>query len=135
MTGFEGGRRLVTGLVLATGSRGWQNVELIRSVLEPLPRELVVIVGAAPGADVLTRVHARKLGFHCAEIPAMWEHAPKAAGHIRNDVMLALWTLAPRYAFAFWDGTSPGTGSMIDKIHRSGYGELLQVFKSDQGAS
>lgn len=119
----------MTGLVLVTGSRGWQNVELIKRVFDALPRELLVIVGGAPGADTLCRLHARKLGFHCAEIPAMWEHDRKRAGHIRNDVMLALWMLAPRYAFAFWDGESPGTGSMIDKVCQAGYRDLLEVYR------
>lgn len=123
----------MNGMVLITGSRGWNRPDLIERVLMPLDRDLLVIAGGAPGADIQARVKARRLGFHVAQIDALWHHDRRGAGHKRNDVMLALWCLQPRYAFAFWDGQSPGTSSMIGKIKTSGYGELLEILRFSAG--
>ena len=71
---------------------------------------IVIVSGAARGADTLGECYAQERGYSIEQYPADWEHAGKAAGFIRNrqmaDVADAL--------IAFWDGRSRGTANMID---------------------
>lgn len=97
-------------VVLVCGSRGWTDLEAVRRRLSTVPRNTVVIHGAARGADRLAGIVARELGLHVAAMPALWDRYGKDAGRRRNVAMLRL---RPDLVMAFWDGRSPGTRLMV----------------------
>jgi hypothetical protein len=49
--------------VLITGSRSWENIEVMKAALEELPRDAQLIHGGAKGADVMASLIAEMLGF------------------------------------------------------------------------
>lgn len=95
--------------VLFCGSRGWTNRELIRTDILALPTGSIIITGRAQGADHIARVEATVAGYHIADVPALWAHYGRGAGHKRNAAMLLL---APAIVYAYNLGT-PGTTGMV----------------------
>lgn len=110
----------MTFKVLVCGSRNWDNAHLIWEFLEILQTtrpEAEVIHGAARGADTLADKAAKALGLKVTAVPADWEQFGKAAGPMRNKVMLGM---APDRVIAFRSvGDSKGTDHMIDIARRS----------------
>lgn len=74
--------------VLVTGDRGWNDKELIRTVLSCLPKDTFLIEGGAPGADSIASNLATEFGFDGKTYPANWTKHGRAAGPIRNREML-----------------------------------------------
>lgn len=87
----------------------------------------VVISGTATGADYAGEIWATSHGIRLERYPAPWEDTDdkpaeeigtrqdgstywKRAGHHRNEQMADTGT----HLLAIWDGSSPGTRSMID---------------------
>lgn len=71
--------------------------------------DVVVVSGAANGADQLGEKFAKFMGYEIKQFPANWELGP-IAGMLRNKEMA-------EYAdalIAFWDGESKETKHMID---------------------
>jgi SLOG family YspA-like protein len=106
--------------VLVTGSRDWYDEEHLRGALEMVYKHwletergttFVVVQGGARGADTMAqrwaqeahRIDARVL---CELHSADWEQYGKAAGHIRNRVMVER---GADYCLAFPLGESRGT--------------------------
>lgn len=75
----------------------------------------MVIEGGARGADELARRWARNNGVHSATVPALWTAKGKAAGHLRNEAMLAL---VPDAAIVFPGGR--GTADMLRRLSKNG---------------
>lgn len=76
--------------VLVCGGRDFADRGLVQSVLYEL-QPVLVIHGAAPGADTLADVSARALGLHVQTFPVTkddWKTQGKAAGPMRNRRML-----------------------------------------------
>lgn len=101
--------------IIVCGCRDWTDRVIIRETLAALadchPGDRIVIVhGAARGADRLAGEEALALGFEVEEHPANWRVHGKRAGPIRNAHMLSL---GCSRVIAFWDGYSTGTGHMI----------------------
>jgi len=71
---------------------------------------IVIVSGAAKGADTLGERYAHERGYAVEKYPADWEHDGKAAGPIRNAQMAKV----ADALIAFWDGNSRGTQNMID---------------------
>ena len=68
-----------------------------------------IVSGVANGADLLGERYAREKGYLIKQFPANWDNG-KSAGYIRNEEMA-------KYSdalIAFWDGSSKGTGHMIN---------------------
>lgn len=85
----------MTVRVLVTGSRYWDDEETIRLALTNVRhtygiiREDVVIVhGAARGADRIAARIAVELGMKAEAHPADWEGQGKRAGYVRNAEMV-----------------------------------------------
>lgn len=79
--------------ILITGSRHWSDTAIIEKAIlaavEDRPASTVVVVhGAAPGADTLAAEVAEKYGFRVEAHPAEWEKFGRAAGPTRNRVMV-----------------------------------------------
>ena len=72
--------------------------------------QIVIISGAARGADTLGERYAHERGYAVEKYPADWQRDGKAAGPIRNAQMAKV----ADALIAFWDGSSKGTQNMID---------------------
>lgn len=75
-----------------------------------------VVSGRASGVDHLGEIWAKAKGLPIKVFRADWDKYGKAAGPIRNKQMA-------QYAealIAFWDGKSPGIGSMLREADRAG---------------
>jgi len=76
--------------ILVCGGRDYANASLVASVLYDLA-PVLVIHGAAPGADRLADVAARRLGVQVLPFPVSkddWKAQGRAAGPLRNRRML-----------------------------------------------
>jgi hypothetical protein len=108
-------------VIAFTGSRGWTDRMPIVIVLDEFldPTECVLVVGDAHGADYIVTTEAEARGFFVARVRVKphWRRYGRAAGHKRNAAML---DLGVSEVIAFWDGTSPGTGGMIDMARARG---------------
>lgn len=74
--------------VLVTGSRSWTMHGPVRKRLAACPPGTIVVHGDARGADSVADILARELGFEVRSYPAEWDKYAKAAGQIRNAMML-----------------------------------------------
>lgn len=78
--------------------------------------DLVIIHGAASGADNRAGEFARNLGIKEERYPAKWEEYGKRAGYIRNQQMLD--NGKPDLVVAFPGGK--GTAMMVDIAKKAG---------------
>lgn len=107
--------------VLFSGDRNWINWKSVSKVLDGLdPEEDEIIVGDARGLDTTARVLAIQKGFkvngpHKAE----WDKHGKAAGVLRNIVML---DLCPDLVIAFHPNleNSKGTKHCVKEAQKRG---------------
>lgn len=78
--------------VIVCGDRNWKRMDIIERELAKLPKDTVIIHGAAKGADTLGKFVAEKLGLKVINdgkgFPAEWKRYGKAAGPIRNQQMI-----------------------------------------------
>lgn len=101
--------------VIIAGGRSFDNYELLKSKCDKLlsltpPQDLIIVSGAAKGADKLGEKYAQDNNLNVKQFPADWDQFGRSAGYIRNEEMA-------KYAdalIAFWDGESKGTKHMID---------------------
>mgnify|MGYP001570460813 CR=1 FL=1 len=107
--------------VLVCGSRDWTDPEPILRELRALPPgEVVVIHGAAQGADTIAGVAARHLQFRVEVYPADWKRYGRAAGPIRNRQMLLVGRPDVVLAFHRDIDASSGTKDMVRQARRAG---------------
>lgn len=120
-----------TDRILVCGSRTWTAIDIIGEHLPDLDPEVdvVVIHGAAQGADRLAGIVAHGLAHRVEEHPADWEHDGKSAGPKRNARMLAegkptrglafgaLYKIAPAFPCPVVKLT--GTGDMVKRMLRA----------------
>jgi hypothetical protein len=106
--------------VLICGSRDWHDERVIGSAVAALPLGSTVIHGAAPGADTIAARAASRVGtLNVEAYPANWAQYGRAAGPIRNKLMLELGR--PDLVIAFrLDGPSKGTDNMIQQARKAG---------------
>lgn len=100
-------------VILVCGSRYWTWGEVIAAMLEPAPKDTIVVHGDALGADYLTHlVCTSELGLHPIPVPAKWDKYGRAAGPLRNKEMLLY---RPKMVIAFHDQLhrSRGTKNML----------------------
>lgn len=77
-------------VVVVCGSRRWRNRQRIGHRLSLLPKDVIIIQGAAPGADTIAGEEALALGLGMIAVPADWKHNGNAAGPMRNNKMLSM---------------------------------------------
>lgn len=84
--------------VIVCGSRTFSDVDLMETVLSRFPKyvydrfngskELMIKQGGANGADKMARAWCNSVGVQCFTYNADWDQHGKAAGPIRNKIML-----------------------------------------------
>lgn len=96
--------------ILITGSRHWSDRDTIEVAVYwaslHANGRVVVVHGAARGADTLAADAARRLGLDVEAHPADWQRFGRSAGHRRNAEMVAA---GADICLAFPLGESPGT--------------------------
>jgi hypothetical protein len=113
--------------ILVCGDRNWRDMSIIGRELKKFPPETIVIHGGAKGADTLGGFVAEKLGFKVLVFPANWKRYGKAAGPIRNQVMID--EGMPELVLAFHENLSESKGTK-DMVNRArGVGIKVEVFK------
>lgn len=111
-------------VLLVCGGRDYADADYIRrflSALNALRPIGKIIHGAARGADTLAGEIAEEMGIEVEEYPADWTRDGKAAGPIRNQVMLD--TGRPDAVLAL-----PGGRGTADMVNRATKSNLLAVF-------
>ena len=104
--------------IIVCGSRTWTNRDRIYvdlfsfKHLVPQPAQPVVIIhGAAQGADSCADSVAQELGLTIESYPADWARLGKSAGPVRNRMMLSAF---PNLVLAYRImGVSRGTDDMV----------------------
>lgn len=113
--------------IIVAGTRTFSDYELLRNKLDDFISELnqkypgkqiVIITGAAKGADQLGSFYARSHNIPLKEFPADWNTYGRAAGPIRNQQMLDYVLHEIPVLIVFWDGESRGTKNMINIAKR-----------------
>lgn len=109
--------------LLVTGSRKWRDRQEISEALQRRwqdwgrPRNAVLVVGDAPGADTIAAEEWAKARLPVERHVAHWDEIGRGAGAVRNNEMVA--SGADR-AEAFWLDESPGTGHCISVARKAG---------------
>jgi len=105
--------------ILICGSRNWTNYWSIYDVISKLDKDSIIIHGAAKGADTIAGVIANKLGLQVVPVPADWKKYGRAAGPIRNKIML---DMNPDLVIGFHENieTSRGTKNMKEQAEKKG---------------
>lgn len=100
--------------LLITGSRSWTNRRVIEAAIATATwrdsPNVIVVHGAARGADTLAGEVARERDLLVEEHPADWGRFGKRAGYIRNQEMALL---GADVCLAFPLGESKGTRMMM----------------------
>ena len=122
----ENGILLMPGLrVPVCGGRNFDNAMQLGSWLGGIDNKqgiACIIHGAAPGADFMAGKFAEWKGIPVYAFPADWKKHGKAAGPIRNAMMLL--DGKPDLVVAFAGGT--GTANMVRKAKAAGI-EVLEI--------
>lgn len=74
--------------VLVCGDRNWTDKSKILEIISSWTNIILIIHGAARGADNLAGIVGKELNIPVQEFPANWNKYGKAAGPIRNLEML-----------------------------------------------
>lgn len=110
--------------VLVCGSREFENYDFLYIHLAALraltDEEIVIIHGAARGADSLADRAGRALGYAVLPFPADWAQYGKRAGIVRNQQMLDEGHPDMVIAFTPTAAYTPGTHDMVDRATRAG---------------
>jgi len=115
--------------LLVCGSRCWDDADKIEEVLTRVTdgaAEVVLIHGAARGADRLGEQVGRRRGWRIEAYPAEWERTGRRAGMDRNRWMLT--DGRPDFVVAFLDErtkVSNGTRDMIRRATQAGIRGLV----------
>jgi predicted Rossmann fold nucleotide-binding protein DprA/Smf involved in DNA uptake len=102
--------------VAIVGSRDFPNLESVGQYVSDLPRDSVIVSGGARGVDRAAEAVARAKGMATLIFPADWNRHGKAAGYMRNRLIVAN---ADRLV-AFQHNNSRGTQHSIDLARERG---------------
>ena len=115
--------------LLVCGSRMWSDYGKVEEVLERVTAgvdEVVLVHGAARGADRMAAEVGRRRGWIIESHKAEWDRAGRGSGMARNRRMLL--TGKPDVVVAFIDERrrpSPGTNDMIRRAKEAGLHGLI----------
>lgn len=117
--------------ILVVGSRGFDDYELLKSILNDIIKDktdIEIVSGGANGADKLAEAYAKEYGYKCTVIRPDWQGYGKSAGYIRNNKMHEYISHSPdRLCITFWDGISRGTQHSFALAEK--YDNPIQIIK------
>lgn len=102
--------------VAIVGSRDFANLALVNLVVSRLAEGCTVVSGGARGVDKAAAVAAKRRGLQVLEFIPDWDRDGKAAGFLRNSLIVGNCDVL----IAFWDGKSRGTADAIRKAQAAG---------------
>lgn len=102
--------------VLVCGGRDYHHPARVWDTLDKYPVAHIVN-GGATGVDDLATIYAKRYGIPFTVYPARWKEHGKAAGPIRNRMMLE--QESPDLVIAFPGGN--GTANMVTTAKEYGY--------------
>lgn len=118
--------------IIVAGSRNFTDYPVVEKILMDYLKgnlwDIEIVSGTAKGADLLGERFASTHGYPIARFPANWAHYGKSAGPIRNKEMAAYAAKEYGVLFAFWNGKSRGTKSMIELAKQ--YGLEVHIIRS-----
>ena len=103
------------------GSRNFSDYELLKVNIDHFVNryetdEFVIVSGGAKGADSLAEKYASERHFNIIIHRADWNKHGRAAGMIRNGLIVS----DSDVLVAFWNGSSKGTKNTIDRAKKKG---------------
>lgn len=109
--------------LIVAGSRGFRDYPLLTKEIIHMANDgdlkdyqVSIVTGMAQGADQLGYRFALEYGVTHYKFPAAWQRpdgsVDKGAGFKRNEDMAVF----SDGLLAFWDGQSPGTKDMVDRM-------------------
>lgn len=106
--------------ILCCGDKNWDDITKIEDILRDYPNTTIIIHGNAKGADTLVATIAFLRKISVESFPANWSQYGRAAGPIRNQLMLD--EGKPDLVIAFHTNldTSKGTKDMIKRATKAG---------------
>jgi hypothetical protein len=117
--------------LLIFGSRNWEHPDLIEALIAGQQtiaffkgEKLTVIHGDNGNADKAAGKFARAWGAHVIPVAADWHRYKRAAGPIRNGVILEKHRIELGVGFRSF-GESPGTDDMLEKLKKAGIPHFL----------
>lgn len=111
-------------ILAIVGGRGFNDYALMERSLDDIQgRVRKVVSGDSKGADLLGRRWARERDIEYKAFLPDWGNHGKAAGPIRNELIIKEAT----HVVAFWDGESRGTKSSIDLARK--YRRRLRIIR------
>lgn len=102
--------------IAVVGSRGFQNLELVRQFVREQERSTVIVSGGARGVDDAAVAEAKRLHMPYELHLPDWNRYGKQAAAIRNRAIVD----SADEVVAFWDGKSPGTRMTVDMARWAG---------------
>jgi hypothetical protein len=125
--------------LLVCGARDWTDDQLLAHAVDHVVTEhgrgragVVLMEGAARGADRLAAELARVRGWQLEEYPADWRRQGRGAGPRRNAWMLRQGR--PERVLAFTDdlAASPGTADLVRRARAAGLPVLVVGHQPEQ---
>lgn len=102
--------------IVIAGSRKFNDYDFLKKKVNKFlenkkdSHKIIIISGHAKGTDELGERYAKEKGYNTKIYPAEWKKYGRAAGPIRNKIMIN----KANALIAFWDGKSRGTSSSIN---------------------
>jgi YspA, cpYpsA-related SLOG family len=113
--------------ICVTGGRDFNDPALVKLALSQyIGQDVVLAHGNAPGADTLCAEFACSVGWPVKPYKADWKTYKKAAGGIRNSLMLQDFKPDVLVVFPGGSGTADCCKKAIDKGIRVVYASLLK---------
>ncbi len=109
------------------GSRGFNNYEVLKNLLDELDIDEIVS-GGALGADALAKRYAVENDIKIIELIPDWDRFGKRAGFKRNE---DIWKYCTS-GIAFWDGKSKGTKHSFALSEQAGKTLLVYEYKDNE---
>ena len=115
-------------LILICGSRNWYNRAAIQREMRRFgPLTDTIMHGAASGADTIAGNLGYSMGFNVRAYPAQWEKYGRAAGPIRNQLML---DQGPDLVLAFHENIDESKGTAHMERIAKAKGVPVEVFSA-----
>jgi predicted Rossmann fold nucleotide-binding protein DprA/Smf involved in DNA uptake len=115
--------------VAIVGSRRFSEPERVNDYVKSLPPRASIITGSASGVDATATKAARARGIAVKVMPAAFDElADERKSAARNQGLVD----ACDVLVAFWDGTSKGTRTTVDRALAAG--KEVHVFISSSSA-